>query len=69
MYKYYLHELKKKKNSHEFASQEFVSLTILSKEVDDGVCFTVPVQVSQLCTAVHGHVMDTQSPLTTTAGV
>ncbi len=45
------------------------SLTIFGEEVDDGVSLTVPVQVCQLRAAVHCHVMDLKSSLTTAAGV
>lgn len=46
-----------------------VSLTIFDEEVDDGVSLTVPVQVCQLRTAVHCHVMDPKPSLTVAAGV
>lgn len=44
-------------------------LTIFGEEVNDGVSLTVPVQVCQLRAAVHCHVMDLKSSLTTAAGV
>lgn len=44
-------------------------LTILGEEVDDCVRLAVPVEVGELGAAVDRHVVDPQTPLTTTAGV
>lgn len=46
-----------------------ILLTVFREEVDDCVSFAVAVQVSQLRTAVHRHVVDAETPLAAAAGV
>lgn len=49
--------------------KSLVVLTIFREEVDDGVCLTIAIEVSQLRAAVDGHVVNSQTPLAAAAGV
>lgn len=54
------------RSSHSSTAQK---LTVFGEVVDDCVCLTVAVQVSQLRAAVHGHVVDAETSLAAAAGV
>lgn len=54
-------------SSHSSTAQQ--KLTVFGEVVDDCVCLTVAVQVSQLRAAVHGHIVDAETPLAAAAGV